>query len=360
MNIADYFAANYPQARNKFLQYSEQQGFAVTHHQHPTAVGPDGGDLFIDVATKGPTNAEQLLIMTSGTHGVEGYCGSGIQAALLGEGELAVENPNLRIVLIHAVNPYGFAHDRRVNEDNVDLNRNFLDFANQQPRDNGYGDVHEHLVPQQWQGSAREAADTALADYAKTKGATAFQQAASGGQYTHPDGVFYGGQEPSWSAATLISLIKTLAADAKHINLIDYHTGLGPYGHGEIINVGSPAQVARGFAFYPQFELTDPDAGTSSSAPVQGTIAHGVERALPGVDTVFVALEYGTLSMRDVMTAVRADNWLYQYGQVDSELGRSIKRQIRDAFYCDEPEWKQMVYQRALEVVQATLHKLSD
>ena len=29
--------------------------------------------------------------------------------------------------MIHALNPFGFAHLRRANEDNVDLNRNFVD-----------------------------------------------------------------------------------------------------------------------------------------------------------------------------------------------------------------------------------------
>ena len=87
-------------------------------------------------------------------------------------------------------------------------------------------------------------------------------------------------------------------------------------------------------------------------------MAHGLERALPDVETFFVALEYGTLSLQEVMTAVRADNWLYQSGSLDSALGKDIKRQVREAFYCDEPKWKAMVYQRALELVNSTIRKL--
>ncbi len=358
MEIESYFSANYQAARGKFLQLCEARGFTVDAYQNDRAKAPDGSDLFLDVAMLGSADAEHLLMLFSGTHGVEGYCGSGIQSALVGESVFDGLGPDLRIVLVHAVNPYGFAHDRRVNEDNIDLNRNFLDFAHEVPSDNGYGDIHAYLVPEAWEGETRVQADAALAQYAKDNGPGALQHAASGGQYTHSNGVFYGGETPSWSAETVLALVKEVAAPAKRACFIDFHTGLGPYGYGEMIAAGSRAQVDRTFEIYRDYEVTDPDAGTSTSAPIQGTMAHGVERALPDVETYFVALEYGTLSLKEVMTAVRADNWLYQYGSLDSPLGRDIKRQVRDAFYCDEAKWKLMLYERALDVVNSTLREL--
>ena len=358
MIVDDYFSASYQAARDRFLRLSESRGFAVHGYRNDRAQGPDGGDLYMDVAICGPRDASRLLVLFSGTHGVEGYCGSGIQAALLGEACFDEIPPDLRVVIVHAVNPYGFAHDRRVNEDNIDLNRNFLDFGNEVPSDNGYGDVHAHLVPEAWEGDARTRADAALAQYVRDHGPAAFQHAASGGQYTHRDGVFYGGETPSWSAQTVLSLMGELGSGVTRAWFIDFHTGLGPYGFGEMIAAGSAAQVARTFAFYDRYELTDPDAGTSSSAPVQGTMAHGVERALPGVETHFVALEYGTLPMKEVMTAVRADNWLYRSGTLHSALGRRIKGEIGDAFYCDETRWKTLVYERALDVVNAMMRSM--
>lgn len=359
MNIEDYFSANYQAARTKFKDTCEAQGFVVSSQMNDRANAPDGSKLFMDVATLGPSDASRLLVLFSGTHGVEGYCGSGIQAALVGNSCFNRNYEDLQIALVHAVNPYGFAHDRRVNEDNIDLNRNFLDFDNEKPGDNGYADIHAHLVPHEWEGQLRAEADAALALYARVNGARALQHATSGGQYTHRDGLFYGGSAPSWSRRTVLSIIEKLAAQADRACFIDFHTGLGPYGFGEIIAAGSQAQVRRTFDFYSEYELTDPDAGTSSSAPIQGTMAHGVERILPGVDTHFIALEYGTLPMKEVMTALRADNWLYHYGELDSGTGQAIKQQIRDAFYCDEAKWKAMVYQRASAVVESTLAKIS-
>lgn len=359
MNIEDYFSADYLEARARFKALCEAQGFVISSHKNDRAQAPDGSDLFMDVATLGPADASRLLVLFSGTHGVEGYCGSGIQAALVGESCFNSNHSDLQIALVHAVNPYGFAHDRRVNEDNIDLNRNFLDFGSEVPSDNGYGVIHENLVPDEWEGEQRIQADAALARYAQANGPMALQHAISGGQYTHSDGIFYGGAAPSWSRQTVLSVVRTLAASADRACFIDFHTGLGPYGYGEIIAAGSRAQVSRTFDFYSDYELTDPDSGTSSSAPIQGTMAHGVERILPGIETHFIALEYGTLPMKDVMTALRADNWLYHRSKSAGALGKKkIKQQIRAAFYCDEVKWKAMVYERALDVVKSSVGKL--
>ena len=358
MNIPQYFSDSYPQARQHFVRLCEHHGYELTSIKNEAVQGPDGGELYIDVATCGPQDASKLLVLFSATHGVEGYCGSGIQNALLGESVLGGAQPDLRVVLVHGVNPYGFAHNRRVNEDNIDLNRNFIDFGTEIPADNGYGDIHEWLVPAEWSGPARKAADAGLAAYAQTHGPAAFQQAATGGQYTHPNGLFYGGVQTSWSAQTVLDQVHSLASGVERACFIDFHTGLGPYGHGEMIAAGYPPQVQRTFKFFHGYQVTDPDAGTSSSAPIQGTMAHGLERRLADVETIFIALEYGTLPMKEVMTALRADNWLYNAGEMHTPDGVAIKKQIRDAFFCDEDRWKEMVYERAADVVQAALQRL--
>ena len=56
------------------------------------------------------------------------------------------------LVLVHANNPHGFAHQRRVNEDNIDLNRNFIDFDAKTPESPEYAELHPALVPEAWDG----------------------------------------------------------------------------------------------------------------------------------------------------------------------------------------------------------------
>ncbi len=121
------FSMSYPEARDKFLSSCESAGFALKTRENPDAVGRDGEALFSDIASKGPADADSVLLVTSGTHGIEGYCGSACQVALVREGAFDALPDGTRVVLVHAVNPFGFSHQRRVNEDNIDLNRNFVD-----------------------------------------------------------------------------------------------------------------------------------------------------------------------------------------------------------------------------------------
>jgi predicted deacylase len=129
----DCFAASYAEARAKFqLAVARAEGQLSTY-VHPSARGPDGGSLAIDVACFGPADAARAFLIVSGTHGGEGYTGSAAQIALLGTGALARLPGDTRVVLLHAINPYGFAHRTRTTENNVDLNRNFVDFSARLP-----------------------------------------------------------------------------------------------------------------------------------------------------------------------------------------------------------------------------------
>ena len=77
-------------------------------------------------------------MLISGTHGVEGFAGSALQVGLLDEGIQNELSPESAVLMIHAINPYGMAHLRRFNEDNVDLNRNFRDHAKTPPENCAY------------------------------------------------------------------------------------------------------------------------------------------------------------------------------------------------------------------------------
>ena len=104
---AEHFSQSYAEARAKFLRVAEDEGLAIERHVHPDGRGYEGEELSMDCARLGPAQADRLLILTSGTHGVEGFCGSGAQVALLHDAEfLAQARANgAAILIIHAVNP---------------------------------------------------------------------------------------------------------------------------------------------------------------------------------------------------------------------------------------------------------------
>jgi hypothetical protein len=76
---------------------------------------------------------------------------------------------------VHALNPFGFAWLRRVNEYNVDLNRNFQDFNKSLPSSAPYEAFHDCLVPKDWEGDERVNADAALQKFIAAKGEKGFQ-----------------------------------------------------------------------------------------------------------------------------------------------------------------------------------------
>jgi hypothetical protein len=355
--VADCFSATYAEARDKFLSAARQAGAQIESYAHPLK-GPGGGDLATDVARLGPAGASRLAVVSSATHGVEGYCGSGIQVGLL-RSDIKRQLPgDTAILFVHAHNPHGFAHDRRVTEDNVDLNRNFRDFDAPAPVNAAYAELHPWLVPEDWDGPARAAADKAIAEFIEAKGIFAYQAAVFGGQYDHADGLFFGGFEATWSNRTIRALAANWCGEADHIALLDLHTGLGPRGFGELIAIGDAASTARAKAWYGD-EARSLSGGESVSAQVQGTMNLGYEQSVGEAQLTAIAIEYGTLPQADVLQALRADNWLHLHGDVASEAGRAIKQNVRDAFYGDDDQWKSDIWTRALDITRKALAGLA-
>ncbi len=360
MAIDDWFSASYGEARAKFLAAAKAAGAAVQSYPHPLK-GPDGGDLALDLAYLGPRDAERVLVTTSATHGIEGFCGSGCQIGFLESGLHGEMPDDMALVHVHAHNPHGFAHQRRVTEDNVDLNRNFADFSAPLPDNPAYEAVHPWLVPGDWDGPARQAADAAIEGFIAANGMFAFQAAVSCGQHGHPDGLFFAGQAPTWSRRTIEALAREYLVGRDHVALIDFHTGLGPRGHGELISVDAPggAEHLRIVAWYGD-EVRTPSSGDSVSADVQGTIETGYHALLTNTQSTTIAIEFGTLPPEQVLQALRADNWLYLHGDVNSEMGQAIKREIRAAFYGEDHEWYAMVWQRGLDIARKTVRGLAE
>lgn len=355
----DAFSATYAEARAKFRAAVDAAGLAVEVYTAAER-GPSGEILATDVAGHRLKGAKRLLILQSGTHGVEGYCGSGAQVALLREG-LAQRLPEgCGLMMIHAINPHGFAHDRRVTVGNIDLNRNFVDFAAPPPRSAEYEALADAIAPAALDETTLAAADARLRDFARARGAAALQSAITRGQFTHPDGLYYGGAAPTWSRLTFEGIMNRLPDTARQIAFIDFHTGLGPEGHGELITEDAPstAAYARARSWWgPSVKSTV--SGESVSAHLVGTIDAGIAWLLRDREVTSLALEYGTVPSNEVFAALRADNWLYAHGDPAGPEAKAIKARIRAAFYVDTDAWKTRILERAREVVDQGLTGLN-
>lgn len=342
-----HFSDTYQQARAKFLSALDLSApNAKSFHEHPLT-GPGGNLIGTDICHFGalPGDAAARLIVSSGTHGIEGYAGSAIQTDLLLSSILNSLPKGLGVTLVHAINPYGFAHDRRVNEDNVDLNRNFIDHTKPLPDNPDYASLDEALNPTTRNADSAEKTRQMLGDFIKAHGPDAMRAAVSQGQYDFPKGIFYGGTKPSWSNIMVRNLCRQLAKGLQTCVILDVHTGLGPSGYGEII-MEDPSDSAR-------FKLAtdiwkqgvtstrpaDKDS-KSTSAALSGTIDEAFWQELAPATVISTALEFGTVDSNQVSAALRDDNWLYAYGDAQSEEAAQIKQAIRDAFYPQSEKWK--------------------
>jgi hypothetical protein len=198
-----------------------------------------------------------------------------------------------------------------------------------------------------------------LTDYTARHGARGLQAAISGGQYRHPSGIFYGGNEPTWSQRTLRAVLRRHGTRCRRLGWIDVHTGLGPNGHGERILAGpDDAQaLARARAWWgPQ--VTSMYDGSSSSARLQGMIWQAAVWECPQAEYTGIALEYGTEPMAETIAALRGDHWLHAHPEQAAPLREAIRRRMRDAFYTDTDAWKQRIVEQADEAARQALRGL--
>jgi len=348
------FANDYADARARFLAAI---GAQAKSYANPGR-GPQGEALATDVAWIGPARASRVLVLQSATHGVEGFTGSAAMLDFLRVGGARALPDDVAVLLIHAINPYGFAWLRRVTEENVDLNRNFIDFTAKLPENPGHDALADALVPRALSGPVFDAAEAKIAAFRAAHGEKNFQIARSGGQYKHAQSMFFGGTGPTWARRTLETLIDDHELPARaQIAIIDYHTGLGPFGYGEPICSHEEGTIAleRARGWYGD-SLTEPAAGTSSSVVKAGLNEYGWMAKL-GDKAVFIALEYGTYSPERGRRALREDHWLHAYTNVDwaDPETQRIKRQLRKQFYPDSDDWREMMLFRSRQVIRQAL-----
>lgn len=355
------FPADYRSGRAAFRGAAEKAGAKVETYAAGSA-GPDGEPVFTDIVLLGRPDAPNLLLCNSATHGVEGFCGSGVFTGWLRSGEAANLPDNVRVVLVHALNCHGFAWLRRVTEENVDLNRNFVAHESGHPRNAEYGALHETVLPDDWSDGTVAAMKEKLETYAREHSLYKLQSVLTGGQYDHADGIFYGGRQPTKANIRFMEIVEKHVVGAKHVLFLDWHTGLGPYGTAELLGITRPGSDHgdRVSAWF-RNGLATPSEGQSSSAPLTGTIGSGLRRRLSNTETVVTSLtvEFGTYSVREVLMALIADNWLHAKGDPGSETGRAIKAQVRKALYPDEDDWKELVWVRGRQILRRGIRGLA-
>ncbi|MBV4477216.1 DUF2817 domain-containing protein [Pseudomonas botevensis] len=347
---------SYRHQRERFLATASVAGASLSSYAHPLK-GPFGEPLSTDVAVLGNPLARRRLVALSGTHGVEGYYGSECQIDWLKQFTPDLLPEDVAVVMIHLINPWGTAWLRRVNEDNIDLNRNHLDFSHTLPDNRAYAALHEIYACSQLRGPQRQRADALLDAQIAEHGWPAVMSIVEGGQHSHPDGLFYGGLEPSWSNRTLQRIVQQHLAGAETVMCFDLHTGAGEYGHPMLLTITEapyPALAQAQSIYGPWLYTLHTGAATVSetgvAATATGYTSQALLNALPGVRLMPFVIECGTYPGAEVHRHLRDDHWLHLHGDPLSAAGHEIKLNLLEQFYPADPDWRAMVGLRTRQI----------
>lgn len=385
------FATDYYEARALFRHFFEKlesslsHRYKVTHDFYP--IFPGNKDLGNDVVTI-HGNPNKFLFHISGTHGPEGFAGSAIQSTILqylieayGDESRDDRNRLPTIVFIHALNAFGFANNRRVNEDNIDLNRNFLtseefEFVKQRnPNFAGYTDIDSYINPTKKPFKSIRLNDlhsTVVSIVAMLhQGQAKLKKGLVSGNYFKQEGLGFGGFKRSKSANNLISIIEHSRVNslAKEVVLIDVHTGLGEPGEDTLMIDFSNQNMDELSQFYPSSRGGNFE---NIKGGLPGSVASGYELTVGTLTEDFctkwllprsnsnrlcIAQEFGTKNTMIVGKTLMDENYAFHHGT--SEEVTLYGKRLRESFYLSTSNnWKKNVAIRGLVVFLQSVQRL--
>lgn len=353
-----YYSSDYQTARRRFRSAATEAN--ALHERHRLI--PERyceHDLSIDVASIGSECPEWTLVVTSGLHGIEGFFGSAIQLALLAQfGSGRVLPRNGRIVLVHAINPFGFHFLRRVNEDNIDLNRNFLlsgrDYAGLPA---GYECLNDFLNPQS-PPSLMEPLWLKVLALLVRAGIPTLKAGIVSGQYDYPKGLFFGGRKAARSTCIVKSSIRRWIGGAQSAVHIDLHTGLGPFGTYKLLLPADTTDVEwyRNRFGAESVEVTVDENGTAYRS--NGNMGRWLNQHFSDLDYRYFNAEFGTYSPLRTLKALRNENRAYFYSPSGSAAHNRTKAQIKKCFCPESKKWRISSLRQGLALVDRSIEAL--
>ena len=355
MSMSKFYAENYQNAKLTFLQQARSVGASISSF----ALDCDP-DLTIDVACFGADNGKPALLISSGLHGAEGFMGSAIQSAWLDQ--LVREDlPPLRCVLIHALNPFGFHHVRRWNEDNVDLNRHFL------LPDQAYQGAPEQLArfvtllhpkkPARRWDLFWPIAMTKIARY----GIPTLKRAIAAGQYEYPHGLFFGGHAPCNTFRIVDQNVDAWVGQSDQVIHLDFHSGLGQFADYKIL-LAERAESDQCRWHKAAFGEHRVESGGQSNASDQtapyeatGSLGSWLQHRFSDKQYRFATVEFGTYHPLRVLASLRKENQVHFYNEPDSPIYHSAKQELRNCFCPSDPVWRNRVCQQGIDVIKQAI-----
>lgn len=367
---SEAFETTYEDVRaqlNERVAALKADGVAVQTYSHPI---DEAEGLYIDNVYLPSTGAQtNLIVLTTGVHGIEGYIGAVMLEVFFSDIYPQLDTADTGVLVVANVNPYGMKNMRRYNENNVDLNRNFiLDWENFDLTTNDkYPQVESFLGPQK---PIRHALWHELGFYlhlgkeAVTVGADTVSDALLGGQYEYPQGVYYGGNGDEASTVYLKDVFsQCLDGSYENIVHIDIHSGYGPRYNMVIFNsvyetmTEAESQAAFG---YEHIIAHDSEAFYATTGDTTDFFYRLAEQEQTDKDLFSTCFEFGTIgdSFMNSITSLKYtvdENRQYWY-PTDNEVTAEIVRQrYLELFYPTETQWREKAVEDFTTATQGVL-----
>ncbi len=365
-----YFQDSYSACRDEFRKASSDlkakyPNATIGKFNVPSKVD---NDLTIDYVYIPPSDKKvKLLILSSGVHGVEGFSGSAAQQLFMKEYMEKIDHKNTGVLLLHGMNPYGFKYQRRVTENNVDLNRNSDVSADlYQNKNKGYTKLNDFLNPTTKVdvGSFKNRFFYMRALFRIMKDSVAtLRQAILQGQYEYEKGLYFGGKTFEPQIVTMQKFLGETMKDYATILELDIHTGYGERGKLHLFpnpmkDKDEKAGVETIFKGY------DIDWGDEEDFyTVTGDFTDFIGKIYPEKFYMPMTFEYGTMDSQTTGGSIKSihnmilENQGIHYGYDSDDDKKEVLRRMMEMYYPSSPAWRSHTLEQTRKIFDTTVER---
>ena len=302
-------------------------------------------------------NSKRLIVFSSGLHGIEGYVGSSIQRHLMQN----IKIKSADILMVHSMNPWGMKHKRRVNESNIDLNRNFSInqkiFENKNP---DYLKIKQFLNPSEKLNIGVMHNLGFLFQSVKlilTYGMESLRKSILIGQYTEKNGLYFGGHQPTELQTHINDLIKTTFLKYQSIIWIDLHTGYGQKNKLHILS--NDSKTESGQRISKLFKNQSIDFGDQKNFyKSTGDLCDYLNsKTSTDHQITAVVFEYGTMDSQNTLGSIESlrrmviENQGFQNGYINKKSEQESKIKFADMFFPRDQDWQTSILKQTHEFI---------
>jgi hypothetical protein len=345
MDYNKYFSKNYFQAREKFRKKTKD-------FKNSKKIIID--NLTIDFALHETKKKEKLIIIVSGTHGVEGYTGSAVQLYFLDKFYEKIKD-NYSIVLIHSLNPYGFKHNRRYNENNVDLNRNNLEnfstlnnlFKTNDPITKIINE-YDYFDSKRPLNNSNLEMITYYKEIIKLISKYGISKTITGlgfGQNRYPKGVCFSGTKKEKSILALDKYINKVTKGYKQVIFIDIHTGASTKYNLNVFTKNNPKSKEAKLVKQKINNIKNTYSTKQKGLDHIGGLENSLFKNSNAKENIFLILEYGTINKYSTVLSLNylshlliIENQVTHYGPFKKI--KKVREKMRKAYSPDTKKFK--------------------